>query len=131
VINVALGGTLYSHILDQMENALDHSYNPKLPTNHPAHTINLKTNSLLAEIFEKESVTVNSLHHQGAKEIAPSLETIGWAPDGLAEAFVLPEHPFGLAVQWHPEWMSDDPHMPKLFAAFQRASMDYHSKKVI
>ena len=127
VINVALGGRLYTHILDQLDNALDHSYNPELPTNYPAHPINLKPDSLLAGIFGKETVTVNSLHHQGAEQIASELETIGWAPDGLAEAFVFPEHPFGLAVQWHPEWMSDDPYMPKLFTAFQQAASDYHS----
>lgn len=131
VINVALGGTLYTHILDQLENALDHSYKPDLPASHPSHTINLKPSSLLAGIFSNETVTVNSLHHQGAKEIAPQLETIGWAPDGLVEAFILPGHPFGLAVQWHPEWMPDDAHMLKLFAAFLQAASDHHTGKVI
>ena len=32
---------------------------------------------------------------------------IAHAPDGLIEAIQLTGHPFGLAVQWHPEWLTD------------------------
>lgn len=129
VVNVALGGTLYTHISDQLNGALDHSHNPALPTDHPAHTVALKPGSRLAEIYGAETVTVNTLHHQGAETIAPSLETIGTAPDGLAEAVVLPEHPFGIAVQWHPEWMPEDAVQQKLFAAFHEAAASNAANK--
>lgn len=129
VINVALGGTLYTHLLDQLDGALDHSFNPAYPTDHPAHTIELKSGCQLAEIFGAETVTVNSLHHQGAEVIAEPLETIGHAPDGLVEAFTLRGHPFGLGVQWHPEWMPEDKTQQKLFAAFRQAAADYHHQK--
>jgi putative glutamine amidotransferase len=129
VINVALGGTLYTHILDQLEGAVDHSYNPAFPTDHPAHTIELNPGSQLADIFGAETVTVNSLHHQGADKIAPQLEVIGRAPDGLVEAFHLRGHLFGLAVQWHPEWMPADETQQKLFTAFHEAASVYHQQK--
>jgi putative glutamine amidotransferase len=125
MVNVALGGTLYTHILDQFEGALDHSHNPDLPTDHLTHSVELKAGSRLAEIYKTESVQVNSLHHQGVEQIAPRLETVGTAPDGLAEAVVLPDHPFGLAVQWHPEWMPEDETQQKLFTAFRQAAVDY------
>jgi putative glutamine amidotransferase len=129
VVNIALGGTLYTHLSDQLTGALDHSHNPNLPTDHPAHTIELKPGSRLTEIYGAQTVTVNTLHHQGAETIAPRLETIGTAPDGLAEAVVLPEHPFGIAVQWHPEWMPEDATQQKLFASFRQATADYAARK--
>ena len=129
VVNVALGGTLYTHISDQLDGALDHSHNPDLPTDHPAHTVTLKPGSRLAEILEAETITVNSLHHQGAERIAPGLEVIGAASDGLAEAVILPEHPFGITVQWHPEWMPGDETQQKLFVAFRQAAAGYAARK--
>ena len=129
VINVALGGSLYTHILDQLDGALDHNHNPDYPPDHPAHQIRLKPGSLLAEIFGTELLMVNSLHHQGADKVASSLEATGWAPDGLTESFGLPDYPFGLGVQWHPEWMPDDEIQPRLFAAFRQATADYAAEK--
>ena len=129
VINVALGGTLYTHILDQHESALDHSFNPSLPTSHPAHTVELSPNSHLAGIFSTKTITVNSLHHQGAETVGPGLEIDGHAPDGLVEAISLPSHPFGIGVQWHPEWMPEDETQQRLFTAFRIAAADYRQQK--
>jgi gamma-glutamyl-gamma-aminobutyrate hydrolase PuuD len=33
----------------------------------------------------------------------------------------IPEHPYAIAVQWHPEWMSEDPAMNALFESFVEA----------
>lgn len=118
VINVALGGTLYTHIYDQLPGALQHSCFPEYPPDHPAHTIEVKPNSLLSDLFDSTHAEVNSLHHQGLKTLAPGLEVLATAPDGLVEAFCLPSHPFGLAVQWHPEWMPDAPEMQAIFHRF-------------
>ena len=60
---------------------------------------------------------------------AIELALVGTAPDGLAEAVVLPEHPFGIAVQWHPEWMPEDETQQKLFTAFRQAAADYAARK--
>ena len=129
VLNVALGGSLYTHIEDQLPGAAHHAYVPTLPKDHPAHSIKLKAGSCLAQIYDVEQVEVNSLHHQGANKIGDRLEVIGWSPDGLVEAFELPGHPFGLGVQWHPEWMPDDEHQQKLFSAFVQAARDYQAKR--
>jgi putative glutamine amidotransferase len=64
---------------------------------------------------------VNSLHHQGIDRLAPDLRASGYAPDGLIEAVELPGYSFGLAVQWHPEWLTADQDMQRLFSAFIRA----------
>jgi putative glutamine amidotransferase len=117
VMNVALGGTLYTHIPDQLPNALDHSYPGNMRT-MLVHNVKIEEGTQMAEIFGEPILKVNSLHHQGLKDIAPSIRVAGHAPDGLAEAVELPDHPFGVAVQWHPEWLTDQQAMRNLFRKF-------------
>ena len=121
VMNVALGGTLYTHIPDQLPNALDHSYPGNLRT-VLVHEIKIEEGTHIADIFGEPIVKVNSLHHQGIKDVAPSLRASGHAPDGLVEAIELPDHPFGLAVQWHPEWLTDQEGMRNLFKRLVNAA---------
>ncbi len=121
VVNVALGGTLYTHIPDQLPNALDHDY-PGNRRTVLVHEVKLEEGTRIAEIFGEPIIKVNSLHHQGLKDIAPSLRVAGHAPDGLVEAVELPNHPFGLAVQWHPEWLTDQEWTRNLFRKFVEAA---------
>ena len=65
---------------------------------------------------------VNSLHHQGIKDLAPAFKAVAFAPDGIIEAIELPDHPFGIAVQWHPEWLTDQEATRRLFKAFVAAA---------
>jgi len=122
VINVALGGTLYTDIMDQMPDALKHDYYPNYDRDFVAHPVQIETGSALAHILGGSSVGVNSLHHQGIEKMAASLRPIAAAPDHLVEAVELPGHPFGLGVQWHPEAMPDSPQMQALFRAFIEAA---------
>jgi len=121
VLNVALGGTLYTHIPDQLPDALDHDYPGNMRT-VLVHEVKLKEGTRIAEIHGEPILNVNSLHHQGLKDIASSLRVAGCAPDGLVEAIELPDHPFGLAVQWHPEWLTDQESTRNLFRKFVEAS---------
>jgi putative glutamine amidotransferase len=121
VVNVALGGTLYTHIPDQLPKALDHSYPGNMRT-VLVHEVKLEEGTHIAEIFAEPIIKVNSLHHQGLKDIAASLRVAACAPDGLVEAIELPDHPFGLAVQWHPEWLTDQESTRNLFRKFVAAA---------
>lgn len=121
VMNVALGGTLYTHIYDQLQGALDHAYPGDLRRTL-VHPVNVEETSLSAEIFGETLLNVNSLHHQGLKDIAPGLRVAGHAPDGLVEVVEIPDHPYAVAVQWHPEWLTDQPAMQRLFKSFVDAS---------
>jgi putative glutamine amidotransferase len=121
VMNVALGGTLYTHILDQLPNALDHSYPGNMRT-VLVHEVKIEEGTQIGEIFGEPIIKVNSLHHQGLKDIASSLRAAAHAPDGLIEAIELPDHPFGLAVQWHPEWLTDQEPTRNLFGKFVSAA---------
>ena len=121
VMNVALGGTLYTHIPDQLPNALDHSYPGNMRT-VLVHRVKIEEGTHVAEIFGEPIIKVNSLHHQGIKDVPPSVRVAGYAPDGLVEAIELPEHPFGLAVQWHPEWLTDQEGTRNMFRKFIQAA---------
>ncbi len=121
VVNVALGGTLYTHIPDQLPNALDHSYPGNMRT-VLVHEVKIEEGTHIADIFGEPIIKVNSLHHQGLKDIAPALRVTGHAPDGLVEAVELPDHPFGIAVQWHPEWLTDQEGTRNLFRKFVQAA---------
>jgi putative glutamine amidotransferase len=130
VINVALGGTLYTHIPDQLENALTHEYpgDDGIPARTTLmHSVNIDPGSQTAKILGKTSLQVNSLHHQGVKDVAPGLNAVAHSADGLVEALELPGHPFGIAVQWHPEWLTDQEAIRKLFKAFVDAAAQRRS----
>jgi len=125
VINVALGGTLFTDIMDQMPGALKHDYDSITERDFEAHPVQLEPDSLLARTLFSvgaPSVRVNSLHHQGIEKVAAGLRPTAAAPDRLVEAVELPGHPFGLGVQWHPEAMPDSPQMQALFRAFVEAT---------
>jgi putative glutamine amidotransferase len=125
MINIGLGGTLYTDIEDQKPGALKHDYYPNYPRTYLAHKVEVKGGTRLAKILGETDILVNSLHHQGAKDLPAGLIQSAWAPDGLVESVELPDHPFGLAVQWHPEWLMDQPIMGRLFSALVEAANKY------
>ena len=125
VINVALGGTLFTDIEEQLPGALKHDYDSTTQRALEAHPVQLESDSELARILSSvggEPVWVNSLHHQGIQDIAKDLRPIASSSDHLVEAVELPGHPFGLGVQWHPEAMPDSLQMQALFRAFVDAA---------
>jgi putative glutamine amidotransferase len=121
VLNVALGGTLYTDI-SQHPGARRHTYYPGLPFDLRPHEVQIAEDSTLAQIIGSPVLMVNSLHHQACKTVAASLHATACAPDGIVEAIEAPGHPFALAVQWHPEALPDAPEMRALFEALVRAS---------
>ncbi|RPI31657.1 MAG: gamma-glutamyl-gamma-aminobutyrate hydrolase family protein [Chloroflexota bacterium] len=122
VANVAAGGSLYTHISDQHPQALRHNYHLDYPRAHLAHTVEVSDGTRIREILGQKIVNVNSLHHQGIARLAEGAVPVAFAPDGLVEAIEFPEHPFGVAVQWHPEWLQDQQPMRNLFRALVEAA---------
>ncbi len=118
IMNVALGGTLIEHIPDVVGEAVAH----RLPDDKESlHSVALLPNALTARIFGIEKMDILSFHHQAIRKTASSLRETAHSSDGIIEGIELPEHPFFIGVQWHPE-LSDDPLQQKLFDAFITAS---------
>jgi len=129
VMNVAFGGTLYQDIAAQVPEAIKHDYFPTagFDRDHLAHEVSLAKGSRLLAVMEKSNILVNSMHHQGIKQLASELVPAAVAPDGLVEAVERDADHFMVGVQWHPEMFEmTDPHTRHLFRAFIAAARNYH-----
>ncbi len=114
LLNVLCGGDLEQHLPDRSE-ALPHRGTEGKPCYHP---VRMAGGGVFEEIYGALEFPVNSRHHQGVRRIGAGLEVAGHAPDGLVEALVFRDHPFAIAVQWHPEaQVADDPVQRRLFQA--------------
>jgi putative glutamine amidotransferase len=105
LLNVVLGGTLIQHIPDTVKNALEHEQ--KNPRTEPGHTVTIEKNTLLYKIVGKNTMDVNTAHHQAVAKLAPGTVVNATTSDGVIEGLELPSHPFCLGVQWHPEYFVD------------------------
>jgi len=109
-LNVYFGGTLH-HRVHEVEGLQDHREDKlqNLETQYGyAHSIALDDKGMLADWFApRQAIQVNSIHMQGIDKLGQGLQVEALAADGLVEAFSLPDYPFLLAVQWHPEWLPD------------------------
>jgi putative glutamine amidotransferase len=119
LINVALGGNLYRDLSRLRTSSISHDWHPS--RKYLAHPVSVVPKSLLDQFGFETNHSVNSLHHQGIRSIGNSLTPIAYASDGLIEAFELTGHPFGLAVQWHPEWLTSQQSARCLFESFIHA----------
>jgi putative glutamine amidotransferase len=124
MLNVALGGALYRDV-SESTGAQRHSFSPEFPYGHLAHEIKVEEETRLAQILGQPVLKVNSMHHQALRAVALGLRVTAYAPDGIVEAVELPEHPFGLAVQWHPECLLNAPEMMRLFESFVEAAGEH------
>ncbi len=98
-INVCLGGTVFQDITDIQKET--HKNPVKLFNNY--HKVNIGKDSFLYEIFESETIKVNSTHHQAVKALGTNVKAAAESFDGFTEAIESTSHPFCKGVQWHPE----------------------------
>ncbi|TNF23791.1 MAG: gamma-glutamyl-gamma-aminobutyrate hydrolase family protein [Deltaproteobacteria bacterium] len=116
LINVAEGGTLWQDLPSERPGDIVHRDQVRYDTN--AHGLEVAPGGLVAALFEGEGAPrVNSVHHQGVLDLAPSATAEAWAPDGLVEAFRVHTRRWSVAVQWHPEWLGG-PSSHRLFSTF-------------
>jgi len=103
LMNVALGGTLVQDISEQVDGALAHRMSG--PATTTCHPVTLERRSHLYTLLRRDSVPVNSSHHQAVKAIAHDLAVSAVAPDGVIEAIEDRSRRFFIGVQWHPEYL--------------------------
>jgi putative glutamine amidotransferase len=123
VINVACGGTLYQDLHSQRPDLAKHDY---FPPNYErfriSHSITVEADSRLAQALGTVH-EVNSMHHQGIDRVGEGLRAVAVTDDGLVEAVEVPELPFVVGVQWHPEELArTDQHSSSLFYDFVNAA---------
>lgn len=103
MINAALGGTLYQDIHSQKDGGVWVKHSQDEDRRFPSHTVKIENDTLLHKLFGKDTLQVNSFHHQACKDIAPCLRLSAISPDGIIEAIESNEYKSILGVQWHPE----------------------------
>ncbi len=116
LINVAEGGTLWQDIASMREASLTHRSQERY--DGLGHGVSVAPGTWLSSLFGDEAHETNSIHHQGVKDLAPSLTPLAWAPDKLVEAFERQGDGFVVGVQWHPEWMQERRSQQGLFERF-------------
>lgn len=103
LLNVALGGTLHQHLPD----VVGHHGHLRRPGTSAGgdYGVRLAPGSLAAQaVGTDEAIATESRHHQGVDRAGDGLVVSGWATvDELPVAVELPDAPFVLGVQWHPE----------------------------
>ena len=128
VVNVAFGGTLVEDIYEEFGAAsdLDHRQTDNAGVERSdyaeGHLIRLDPASALARLLGTAEFPANSLHHQAVRRVGDGLAAVGHTRDGVIEALeATGNHPFFIAVQWHPEELPDDAISLRLFAALTAA----------
>lgn len=104
LINVAFDGSLYQDIDTQVQSAMGH-HPSAINRDELYHSVSIKKDSLLHDIFQTEKIYVNSFHHQGVKKLGKGLKATAFSCEGVVEAFeaIDMEERFVLGIQWHPE----------------------------
>lgn len=127
LINVAFGGKLYQDIATQVPDALGHR-DPSYDLN--LHEVEVVPGTRLADLLPSHPRhLINSVHHQGVKELAPNFVVEARCPlDGMIEAIRHEGASWVAAVQWHPEFhkpelgtLDDEPILQDFLGAARKA----------
>ncbi|WP_341916945.1 type 1 glutamine amidotransferase [Polaromonas sp. YR568] len=106
LLNVAFGGTLYQDIATQVPESFLHRDAVIYDQNF--HSVEIVQGTQLSRLYPGvERARVNSIHHQGIKDLAPEFEAEAFSvPDGMVEAIRRKDKSksYIAALQWHPEF---------------------------
>jgi len=129
MLNVAAGGSVWQDIHIGIDKPLQHSQ--LAPRWYATHHINLVKGSLLERILGRNTVRVNSFHHQIINNLGENLVVSALASDNVIEAFECSGvESFALGVQFHPENMYlHCPCILSIFSSFIEACTQYLSSK--
>ena len=151
LINITLGGNLYQDIPTQIADPLNHRdqhnitivegtmlYKMFVTMNehatimcHPEFISGSQTmpgQEILKQVQNdreagfSDVISIFSTHHQSIKSPGKGLIVSALSSDGIIEAIELPDYPFLIGVQWHPEREPESIHTMLLFKAFIEAA---------
>jgi len=106
LLNVVCGGTLYGDVQKEKSSPLRHIDAAHYDTYR--HAISIVTGSPLEKWYRRNTLQVNSYHHQGVRKLARRFKPMAFAGDGLVEAFCDPNAEFVVGLQFHPERMLEE-----------------------
>jgi len=144
LINIVLEGSLYQDIPSQVPNPLNHRdqhnikivegtmlykiFSNKIPLNPPFSKGEIRFPPLekggkggFEQLYSNE-ISIFSTHHQSVKSPGKGLIVSAMSSDGVVEAIELPDYPFLIGVQWHPEREPESEYTRLLFKSFIEAA---------
>lgn len=107
ILNVALGGTLVQDLSSERASSVQHDQ----PHDREArtHDVTIESDTRLASATGATTMAVNSYHHQAVDRLAQGLRVSATASDGVIEGAEVEDPDWWvLAVQWHPEDLTND-----------------------
>lgn len=121
-MNVACGGSLYTHLPENLPRAMPHV--DESCSGPHRHAVLLKADSRLEEIYGEGEIRVNSEHHQAVHQVGALFRATAFAPDGVIEGIEsVDQNWFCLGVQWHPESETASALDLQLFECFIQAAI--------
>ncbi len=122
LLNVVRGGTLHQ---DLVADAGLSGHEQPPPKDRPSHEVRIAAGTLLAALVGVAPLPVNSTHHQAVRDPGAGVLVSGRAPDGVVEGIELPDLPFAVGVQWHPEAVvRHEPRHAGLYRGLVQAARD-------
>lgn len=145
ITNVALGGSLIQDIpsefsprpgfeakygtpVDHRPEASRHDFTQR---HHGVQLIVTEPGSRLHQLVG-ELDSVNTVHHQGVKDLSPHLEVTAWGLDGMVEGFQVKGNPQQQGYQFHPESLRyGDARYQGLYDGLVRDAASWRSQKYL
>ena len=107
LLNIYKGGTLVQDIDSIIDQPLSHvEVNEK--TSQHIHDIKIKKNTKLYSILKKETLGVNSIHHQCIDKLGNNLIVSAKSDDGVIEGIEIESGWDAIGIQGHPEYLGND-----------------------
>lgn len=126
-LNVWRGGTLIQHV----QSSVNHGAGRAVPD---AHVIEVDAKSRLRRMLglnSRNSLSVNSSHHQAVGVLGDGLIRAAWSEDGVIEAAEAHGDHFLVGVQWHPERVFQENRSAQgLFQAFVDAAQVWEPRMI-
>lgn len=126
-INVVLGGSLYQDIAAQLPDAGEHQQSARKTVG--GHRVQVQDGTRLRKIIGRQSLEVNTTHHQAIKKLGRGLVVNAVAGDGVIEGIESTRHEFVLGLQWHPEVLAPRQMLQqRIFLAFAAICRKHKSR---
>ncbi len=114
LLALAGGGTLHQHLPEDRPGCQPHA-------GGVVHSVRLLASTKLRATLGVPALDVVSRHHQAVAAVGSRWQVSGVDSEDLIEGIELPQHPFALGVQWHPE-LSSEPEHARLFTELVEAA---------
>lgn len=126
MLTIVSGGQLYPHVPDAFSE-VEH-FNPadRKPIRHD---VQILPGTRLAQITGLDQMSVVSWHHQAIRAVPEGWRISASSCDDLIEGIEHNDHPWAIAVQWHPEFSATEPGHYRLFEGFLSAVQQHRGER--